>query len=85
MNNLQNFLHKFLDKVKSPAVFKKQIIEIIKTTTSIQLDEKELSFKDHLMIVTSSPSIRNELFMRKRAILKELEAALGDKAPKDIR
>ncbi|MES2436433.1 MAG: hypothetical protein V4519_00300 [Patescibacteria group bacterium] len=85
MNNLQHLLEKFAKLVQSPALVKKPILASIHNVSRIQLEEGDINLKESILYITASPSIRNELYMRKRSILKDLERTMGENCPRDIR
>jgi hypothetical protein len=85
MNNLGDFLDKFKKAFLSSTAQKTAIIAGIKKSAGIQLDPGELEVKDQIVILKTSPVIRNEIFMRKKIIMRELENTLGKHAPGDIR
>jgi hypothetical protein len=85
MNNLSHYLEKFKLILLSPGAIKKPILSSILNTTSIELTEKDIEIKDSVIYLKTHPLIKNEIYMRKSLILKELSSLLGVKAPKDIR
>jgi hypothetical protein len=74
VNPFQNFLSKFAKILEAPAAAKKPLIEVVARKSGIVLREEEILIKDTVAQLTTTPAVRNEIFMRKRAILSELQA-----------
>ena len=85
MNSLGDFLGRFKSILLAPGALKKPVIESISRIAGIDLESKDIELKDGIIYLKTHSLIKNEIYMRKASILKELEAFLGKKAPKDIR
>ncbi len=85
MNNLSHYLEKFKLILSAPGALKKPVINAILLITTITLTEKEVEVKDSIIYLKTHPLVKNEIYMKKSLILKELQALLGAKAPTDIR
>lgn len=85
MQNLGDYLNKF-QKIFSGAKFQKDaVLSIINSVTKMQLGDNDLEVKDYKIVLKGSPAMKSTIYMYKQKILAELKAALGDKAPNDIR
>lgn len=85
MQNLRDYLDKFKNIIVGSKFEKDAIISIIRDTTKIQLKDTDFDIKNFTIRLTTSPAVKGEIFMRKQKILESLKAALGTKAPTDIR
>ena len=85
MNSLGDFLDRFKSLLLAPGAVKKPIIQTINKFAQVELTEKEVDIREGIIYIKTHPLVKNEIFMRKASILKELEAFLGAKSPKDIR
>jgi hypothetical protein len=74
MNPLEQFLSKIQTFLQASTGAKKPLLSAIKNAVSIDLTEKDVEIKGGIAHVFSSPLVKNEIFMRKSAILKELQA-----------
>lgn len=77
MNPLEQFLEKFKSFLTARGASKKTVIGAIKNITGIELSENEIEIKNGAVALYVRPLIKNEIFMRKSAILKELEQVGG--------
>ncbi len=85
MNNLGSYLEKFKLILATPGALKKPVLNAILKITSIELSEKDIDVKEGSIYLKTHPLIKNEIFMKKDLILKELQDLLGKKAPHAIR
>ena len=85
MNNLGGLLEKFKNIIGASKFQKDAVISVVRDVAKINLEEKDFDIKNFSIKLSVSPSIKNEIFMRKQKILTALKSALGEKSPKDIR
>ncbi len=66
--------------------FKKEAVrEIISKIVGFEIKSEELNIKNGTLYLNIKPIYKNEIFLKKERIIKELEKALGKKSPEDIR
>lgn len=84
-NHINIFLNKFKnilfkkDEIKS--VFKQVVLKNI----LFELDDQDIIIKTPLIVVNGSPILKNEIFLKKEKILKELQERIPGCMIKDIR
>ena len=83
--NIGDFLKKFNALVPQEKIIKDELIRVVSAETGIFLSKDEISFHGGVVFLKTTPATRNELFMRKKALLSEMKKSLGDKSPQDIR
>ena len=71
MFNIERFLQKFSKGVQSAEFQKEKIIEIIKKNTQIELTKNDLEIKEYVLMIKSSPAVKNKLFISKNKILED--------------
>ena len=72
MFNISNFLEKFSKNIQSNENDKRQILEIIKKQTGIELSNQSMEIKNYILYVNTSPAIKNKIFIYKKQILGEI-------------
>ena len=68
MNNITNFLQKFLKFEKDNNTKLSTILEMIKKETGIELSKEKLEIRGDNLILNCNPVFRNEIFMHKSQI-----------------
>ena len=76
MFNIDKYLQKFSKNINSAELYKKQILDIIEVNTKIKLLPETVEIKDCVVLVTSSPAVKNKLFIYKSKILEEIERTI---------
>jgi hypothetical protein len=84
VNPLDNFLLRFKALLNNSGSEKKAFIEAARKVALIDFSDKEVEVKDGVVSIHASPLFKNEIFMRKKAILSELQAQ-NIKTIRDIR
>ena len=64
---------------------RKAFVEIVKKRLKIILEFKDITIRNFVVYIKTSPTIKSEIFMNKRGVLEELKQEFGLKAPLDIR
>lgn len=85
MNPLGSLLEKFQKLLSSTEAHKESVLNVINTHSRAGLTKKDISFKDSIIYIKAPALVRNEIFMKKSLILKELQALITTNPPKDIR
>lgn len=85
MELVKFFLQKFSNLTLPDDTLKRLFIDIVVKTCGIELDRSQIVFRRGELLVTTSPIVKSELFLRKNQIMKQLEIELSVKAPKNIR
>jgi hypothetical protein len=86
VNPFESFLGKITSLLQISLGEKEALLHAIKNISKIELDEKELEIKNGVAVILASPSVKNEIYMRRSAILKELETIQNGKTKvRDIR
>ncbi|MBI2045944.1 MAG: hypothetical protein HYT28_00785 [Parcubacteria group bacterium] len=80
-----DFLKKFKTFVPQEKIMRDELIRVVKEETGILLSKENISFHNNMVFINTSPTIKNELFMRKKHLLSEMKKKMGDTAPHDIR
>lgn len=73
MNNISNFLQKFLILDKNNNARLAEILEVIKKETGMDLQKEMLQTKGDNLKINCSPIFRNEIFMHKQKIEEQLK------------
>jgi hypothetical protein len=74
MFNIEQFLKKFSKTVFSNELYKKQIIEIIKRYTNVDITEENIEIKNNIIYTTTNPGVKNKLFIYKNKILEDISS-----------
>jgi len=72
MFNISSFLEKFSKNLKNNSFLKGLIIDVVKNQTNILLKEEDLEIKEGVVFITSSPGVKNKIFIHKENILIEI-------------
>lgn len=85
-NIASNYLQKFLD-IKPPKEFvKNEIIKAIKDVTGVELKEFDIEYKQRIIYIKINNNFfKNEIFINKSKIIKNLTEKLKQKNSIDIR
>ncbi len=72
MNFLGDFLEKFKN-IRDPKKDRECVSEVVTEVLGVPVSEKEIQIKDKEIILSLSPILKNEVFLRKNEILKKLQ------------
>ena len=72
MFNISKFLDKFFKNIESIDLYKKQILEIIKKETQLDIPNKDIEIKNNIVYLKTSSAISNKIFIYKSKILEEI-------------
>ena len=72
MFNIQKYLERFSKNINSIELYKKNILEIIRNNTQIEVPSEDLEIKEYIIYLKSSPAIKNKVFISKNKILEEI-------------
>jgi len=64
---------------------RKKVSEIVKNKIDIEIDIKDIEYRNGVVVVREHGAIKNEIFLNKKEILESLKEDFGEKSPKDIR
>jgi len=78
MNNLASFLNKFKILIKEDGDLKEKIKASIKNNTGFALNINNISIKNKTVLIKEKPHLKNEVFIKKDKILKELGGLISD-------
>ena len=84
MFNISKFLERFSKNIRDVEIYKKQILEIIKKETNVDLEPDLVEIKNNIIYTKSSPAVLNKLFIYKQKILEDMAKSLPIKIT-DIR
>jgi hypothetical protein len=79
MENISSFLQRFKNILSSQGARKQISIEVIKKKFNIELDPEKVKIKGDILYITSSPSLKNMLFLKKESLLKEINSQVGSR------
>ena len=85
MELLNLFLNKFSNLTLPDDSLKRIFIELLAADYKIEIKRDQLSVKQKVLFINTSPIIKSEIFINKHKILNKLNNLLGSKAPHDIR
>ena len=83
-NHISGFLDKFKKIFSEKDDLRNAIVLVISKNLSFQLKTENIKIKDNLVKINGSPILRNEIFMHKEKILKDLSIVLPNNNIKDI-
>ncbi len=84
MKSLGGFFDKFNSKITTQIHNLDVVIEVIKKHTGITLELKDISMRNGMLRVKGTSLQKNEIFMKKIRIVKELESKLQSLRISDI-
>jgi hypothetical protein len=70
--SINNFLDKFKNLIFQDSITKDIIKKYVKTHTSFELDLNSISHKNGIIFIKGSPILRNEIFLKKKIILENI-------------
>ena len=75
-NNISNFLEKFKTLKPTDTYIQEAFIESVKEVMNIELTKNEISVQRHTLFLNVHPTLKTELYLRKKDILRLLEKKL---------
>jgi hypothetical protein len=85
MFNINSYLEKFKRLEPPGDTVKTAAVRIIFETIGVKVEKNEMNVKDSILFLSVSSSVKNEVYMNKKAILEKTRVLLGSKELKDIR
>ena len=73
MNGIGQFFDGFRNKALIQINNHSRIVEIIKKHTKVQIEIKDISISNGVINIKSNQTMKNEIYIKKEAILKELK------------
>lgn len=78
MQSITSFLDKFNHLFKKDEDLKNKIYISIKNNTGLELKKDNISIKNGILYLKEKPHFKNEVFMKKDKILRELIGVISD-------
>jgi hypothetical protein len=85
MKSIGGFFEKFNSKIAREIQNLDFIVAALEKHTKIKFELKQLQIKNGVLLIQANPVQKNELFIKKTRILKDLEGKLYRIVIKDIR
>ena len=79
MIELNSFLEKFKKFINTDEEVKKVVISVVEEKTGIKLEKINIKIKENILYLKEHPAVKNEIFMNKETILKEIQKLSGQK------
>jgi len=84
-NHIEIFLKKFKNLISPHDSIKKATIDSIKKATGINIDKKNISFKNGIVYIKTQHHEKSYIFLNKKNILNNIKNILKEKTPNDIK
>ena len=84
MKTITSFLKRFSNIKLTSRVVRKVVLDILKDK-NIPITEDEIIYSNGIVYIKSNQIVKNEVFISKEGILKEIENKLNKKTVVDIR
>lgn len=85
MIEIKDLLISFEKLLVSSEIKKQIVIDILYKNIDLSVNKEDIKFKNNDLFLNIKPIYKNEILIKKAKILRELELALGKKAPKDFK
>jgi len=85
MFNVSFYLEKFKKLEPSGNREKNAAEEVIFESVGVKIEKNSISVSNGVLYLTVSPSLKNEIYMNKKNILRKIKERLGDGRIQDIR
>ncbi|MDO8575154.1 MAG: hypothetical protein Q7R78_00425 [bacterium] len=72
MFNINNYLKKFTFVENKDKKVKVLLIEVVKNSINLNLEEKNISLNNNIIYIKASPAIKSLIFIKKENILSSL-------------
>jgi hemoglobin-like flavoprotein len=73
MLNISKYLEKIKQNINSGEILNNTIIEIIQKHTGVHLKPDDFELKNNLILLKTSPGVKNKIFISKNNITKGIE------------
>ena len=84
MIEIKELLLRFGDILNNEEIKIETIREIISRVVNFQLKKEEIEIKNGTVFLNIKPIYKNEIYLKKENILKEIKNSLGKRAPSKI-
>jgi hypothetical protein len=84
MIEIKDLLEKFGNILLKEELKKEAVREVIAKAINFPIKKEDIKIKKGIIYLNIKPIYKNEIFLKKDQILKELEEALGQKSPQKI-
>lgn len=85
MKGIGNFFDKFRNKALAQLEQYTVVIDVLKKHTNITFDVKDISILNGVATIKASAAFKNEIYIKKQAILKDLSQRLRGTVIYDIK
>ncbi len=85
MKGIGNFFDKFKNKALAQIGNLTTIIEILKKHTGVEFDTKDISISNGTLTIRASAAFKNEIYIKKQAILRDLSQRVQGIVINDIK
>lgn len=82
MQNLQKFLERFTKSLNKDAIIKGAVIDVVRKRVGPTLKEENVSIKDGILEISCGAALKNELRIKEKGLLEELNGTYGVKVAK---
>ncbi len=79
MFSIDKFLDKFSKTILSSENTKTVIIEIINKHTGIVISKEDFEIKNYIVVINSSPGVKNKIFINKEKIITDILKETSEK------
>lgn len=84
IKKINNYLKKFSLLTPPNNIIKNKVVEIIKEKIGVDVPKNKIEVKNKKIYINTSTIIKNEIFIQKNSILKELQINIKNKKIEDI-
>ena len=85
MKSLSDLLSKYKDLIPTDSLIKEAVVEVMDKMFDVKLDKKDITVSRGVIYLKTSNTVKMEILIHKREIMKKLEEILVKNPPKDIR
>ncbi|MCR4330518.1 MAG: hypothetical protein NUV49_01395 [Patescibacteria group bacterium] len=85
MFNIENFLKRFTLLTPPDDAIRRGVQEVLEKEIGVFVEKKNISIHNNIIYIKTKPLFKNEIFIKKQSILKELEKKFHQKTPRDIK
>lgn len=84
MQDIKDLLSSFKEVLLGEENRKEKIISIIESITKIKIKSTDFEIKNSIIFLNIKPVFKNEIFLKKELILKEIKNSFSKRVPIDI-
>lgn len=84
MQNITDFFKKFANVKPTSRIIRKKVLSILENK-NIPISEDEIIYSNGVIYIKSNQLVKNEIFLLKESLLKEIEGQLDRRIVVDIR